>query len=401
MHRTIGAALLIAGTCIGSGMIALPLVLAKLGLIPSILLMVAIWFIMYISSLINLELNLQAGTGMPLGELGKKFAGPLGGMLGQVLLKLLSYSLLAVYIYGGSSIIQEFLASKLGAHYSLEVIAFIYTAVSMGVLLLPIRVIDYFNRTLFIGLLAIVGAMILGLFYSLDSSRLPLVSTRYSEFSVWAGVVPVMFTSFGFQVIFHTLTNYCHKDAKMLKQAFFWGSLLPAFVYISWTCSVLGVVYQDNPAFYQQLVDGKGDVGVLIQALSNISHWESVRLLTWGISFLAIGTSVLGVGVGLLDAIKGMLGSKISRKGASNILSVLLTLGPAYLAVVFVPNAFIAILGFAGMILSLIAILLPVYIYSKINTAHLHYQELRHRWIIVLCCLVALVVIACELFNML
>jgi tyrosine-specific transport protein len=46
MQKKIGATLLIAGTCIGSGMIALPLVLAKVGLVPSILLMVAIWFIM-------------------------------------------------------------------------------------------------------------------------------------------------------------------------------------------------------------------------------------------------------------------------------------------------------------------------------------------------------------------
>ncbi|MFP3012075.1 MAG: aromatic amino acid transport family protein [Rickettsia sp.] len=47
MQELIGSILLISGTCIGSGMIALPMVLAKLGIIPSIILMFIIWFIMY------------------------------------------------------------------------------------------------------------------------------------------------------------------------------------------------------------------------------------------------------------------------------------------------------------------------------------------------------------------
>ncbi|MGL5626830.1 MAG: aromatic amino acid transport family protein [Candidatus Rhabdochlamydia sp.] len=70
MHKKMGAILLIAGTCIGSGMIALPLVLAKIGLVPSILIMLLIWFIMHYTSLVNLELNLQANQGLPLGKLG-------------------------------------------------------------------------------------------------------------------------------------------------------------------------------------------------------------------------------------------------------------------------------------------------------------------------------------------
>ncbi len=87
MQELIGSILLISGTCIGSGMIALPMVLAKLGIIPSIILM----FIMYYTSLINLELNLQAGKGLTLGMLGKYFSGHTAQIIGTVSLKLLSY----------------------------------------------------------------------------------------------------------------------------------------------------------------------------------------------------------------------------------------------------------------------------------------------------------------------
>jgi tyrosine-specific transport protein len=401
MYKKIGAVFLVAGTCIGSGMIALPMVLAKLGLAPSMLLMLAIWFIMYYTSLINLELNLQAKHGLSLGELGRRFSGKTAELIGTISLKLLSYSLLAVFIYGGASILQELIESKMGVHYSFESIASWYALVVIGLLLLPIKLIDYFNRLLFISLLGVVILLIAGLVVSIEWSHLPLFSEKYTELSTWAAVIPVVFTSFGFQVIFHSLTNYCHKDAKMLKNAFFWGSLIPAIVYILWTCSILSVVYHNNPSFYVQMAEGKTEVGELIEALSSVAKWHAVQLLVWWISLLAIATSVLGVGVGLCDSLKKMMHERIPQVHLRNFLASFLTIFPAYLAVIWIPNAFIAVLGFAGMILAVIAIILPTWLFWQIKPLKLHYEELKTNWMIWLSFAAAIGVIACELWNML
>ncbi len=400
MEKQLGAILLVAGTCIGSGMIALPMVLAKLGLIPSIMLMGTIWFIMYYTSLINLELNLQAGKGLPLGELGKLFSGKTAELLWIVSLKLLSYSLLAVFIYGGSSILQEWLSTKLMLDYSFNQIATWYALIAIALLLLPITFIDYFNRILFLGMLSVIALLIAGLIISINWSNLPLFSEQYRDLSAWATLIPVVFTSFGFQVIFHTLTNYCQLNAKMLKRAFLWGSLIPTFVYILWTCSILSAVYQDNPQFYVQMIDGKAEIGELIQVLSGIAQWQSVQLLIWWISSLAIATSVLGVGMGLHDTLKGVLTKRISHSSLSNVLASIMTILPAYLVVIYVPNAFITVLGFAGMILAIIAVLLPVYLFWRLNRQKLHYSELRITSLIHLSTLAAIAVILCEIFNM-
>lgn len=396
-----GAILLVAGTCIGSGMIALPLVLAKLGLIPSILLMLFIWYIMYYTSLLNIELNLQANRGETLGNLGKIFSGDVAKYIGVVSLKLLSYSLLAVFIYGGSSVLQTLFATKLGLNYSFELIATCYTAASIIILMFPIKLIDYCNRILFMALLAVVGILIIGLVVTIHWSDLPLFSDNYRDLSVWAALLPVVFTSFGFQVIFHTLTNYCKKDVKMLKSAFFWGSLIPAIVYILWTSSILSTVYHRNPAFYSQMIAGSAQVGQLIEVLSEISQLEYIQFLVWCISLLAITTSVLGVGVGLCDAIEGMIEKKTPNPVVRNLLASLIAVIPAYLVVLFVPNAFIAVLGFAGMILAVIAVLLPVYLLWCIADRKFHYPELYKRWLIVLSVVVGLLVIISELYNML
>ncbi len=401
MHKKLGAILLIAGTCIGSGMIALPMVLAKLGLVPSILLMLAIWFIMYYTSLINLELNLQADRGLSLGELGKKYSGRTAELIGVISLKLLSYSLLAVYIYGGSSILRELFASKMAIHCSFAGIASCYTLIAMIVLLLPIKIIDYFNRLLFAGLMAVVAILIAGLTLSIEWSNLPLLSEQFNKPSIWTILVPVIFTSFGFNVVFSSLTNYCNKDPKMLKTAFFWGSLIPAIVYILWTCCILVVVYHHNPAFYHKMVHGNTEVGELIQVLSGVAKWQSVQLLVWWISLLAIATSVIGVGVGLFDSLKKMLSNNVPNAALRNILVAVLTMGPAYLAVLYIPNAVITVLGFAGMILAVLAVLMPVYLFWKMKASTLFFEELKRKWLIQFSILTAIAVIACELCNML
>lgn len=397
MQKKLGAPLLIAGTCIGSGMIALPMVLAKIGIIPSILMMGGIWLIMYYTSLINLELNLQAGRGMPLGDLGRKFSGRGAEWIGIISLKVLSYSLLAVFLYGGSSIIQELIESETGTTYAFDWIASFYAVIAALILMLPLKVIDYLNRIFFIGLIAIVLLLLSGLALSITWTDLPLFTQTPLNLSVFASILPVLFTSFGFQVIFHTLTNYCKNDKKMLKQAFFIGSLIPAIVYILWTCSILGVTYHENPLFYTQMVNGKAEVGELIQALSRIAKWPAIQLLVWCISSLAIVTSIIGIGVGLHESIKNMLPKKLP---GNNLIASILTFLPAYLVVVFVPNAFISVLGFAGMILAVIAILLPAYLFMRNSWKTLNYPELKLKAPLWISIVIGVAIILFELYNM-
>lgn len=401
MIKQIGAVLLVAGTCIGSGMIALPMVLAKLGVIPSVLLMAVVWFIMYYTSLIHLELNLQVGHGVALGELGRIFSGRGAEWVGLISLKLLSYSLLAVFIYGEASILQEVIESKWGISYSFDTIAAIFSLIIILLLLLPIQFIDYFNRLLFVGLIAVVGVLLAGLAVSIDWGHMPLFSPRMDISSVWVALLPVVFTSFGFQVIFHTLSNYCRMDPKMLKRAFFWGSLIPAVVYTIWTTAILSIVYQNDFGFYEQMIYGNAEVGELIRVLSDIAQSESIRHLVWGISLLAIATSVLGVGVGLFDSLKKSVVKKIPQNLFSTLLAAFLTIFPAYLVVVLIPNAFIAVLGFAGMILAVIAVLLPAYLFFRVGTRNLYYPELNNHMLIFISVGVALAVIVCEALNML
>ncbi len=375
MQKQTGAILLISGTCIGSGMIALPMVLARIGIIPSIFLMLLMWSIIYYSALINLEISLQAKKALSLGELGRKFSGKIAELIGTSSFKVLSYALVSVYIYAGSSVLEKML---LNSEINFPSTISAYALVAAILLTLPIKFIDYVNRLLFMGLLVVIAFLVAGLIIEINWSNLPLFAQEYKNISAWIIIAPVVFTAFGFHGSLPTLINYCNSDAKILKKAFLWGCCIPSIVYIVWTFSILGVIHNNNPNLYQQMIIGKVEVGDLIRELSLIIHSKSVQLLIWWISLLAIVTSLLGVGVSLCGTIRNTIAKKISNTKLAQVTASILTIFPAYLMAIWVPNAF-----------------------KKIKITTLYCPELKYSLLINSTALVGVLIILSELLNML
>jgi tyrosine-specific transport protein len=395
--KAITGIMFVAATCIGSGMIALPITLVKIGIIPSILVMLAMWFIIYYTSLINLELNLQSGKGMALGPLCGFFAGRKTQLFGTTLLTLLSYSLLCAYISIGSSVLENILG--------VNNLSFIYMILLFAVMYLPSKFVKRFNNFLFIGVIGVIGMLMAFLSTSINWSNIPLFEK--SDLPVWSTLLPVVFTSFGFQVIFHTLTDYYKGNPTTLKKVFFWGSLIPAIVYIIWTCSVLGAVHNHSQEFYQKMLNGSVDVSELVLQLSLVANNALVQKLIMYLSFLAVTTSAIGVGLGLVGTLATHFNELIKQNTHTQIpekvlrlLPPILSVFPAYLIVLVIPNAFISILGFAGMILSLIAIILPIYLLMRVKQ-NLHYSELNNKFLVVLSFIIGILIVICEILNLL
>ncbi|MBN9543582.1 MAG: amino acid permease [Alphaproteobacteria bacterium] len=355
-QRLIGSICLIAGTSIGAGMIALPIMLAKIGLFESIMLMILIWAIMYYSALASVELNLRAGKGITLGEAGAIYSGQIASKIGTISLKILSYSLLSAYLYAGCDLIKTLTGYN---PYILEILAVLLIIV----LTTKIRLIEYINRILFLAMLCVLGLIII---YMIPASSLHNSGTETTlQLSTILGTIPVIFTSFGFQVIFHTVTDYCNKDARLIRKAFYWGSLIPLLVYTIWTLGILNTIASHNPDLYVNLIKGNVEIGTLINELSIILNKSYLNNLVWVISILAITTSMIGVSVGLSGSISNYLNSKNLAIGKNNLIAALSTVLPGYIVAKLAPNAFIAALGFAGMILVVIAIFLPMYLLYK------------------------------------
>tara|TARA_R110002050_G_scaffold412_3_gene2804 strand:+ start:11914 stop:13128 length:1215 start_codon:yes stop_codon:yes gene_type:complete len=402
MKQLIGSICLVAGTSIGVGTLALPITLSQLGIINTLWYMAIVWGVMYFSAIVSLELNLRVGKGLPLGNLGKHFSGHMAQLIGNISLVLLMYALLSAYFSAGTSVTYKILQS-FGFDMSKGIVNKLYLSVNFIILCLHLKWIDQINRVLFYGLVGIMIIVSCTFLMDVDPAHLPLWEESTNQLKPWAKITPIMFTAFGFQVIFHTLTNYCNRDKLKLKRAFFWGSSLTALIYLFWTGSILGVLYKHDPVIYSKMLTSSIDITELMTALSNIIAWPNLRLLFWAIISLAVITSFIGVGIGLSTALESILKwpAKTSAR-LKYIISTLLAVLPAYFVATNYQDIFIGALSFAGMILAVIALILPLYLLIKSNKQNpkVFYKITQNPVAIAFGFAFAFWIIGCEVLNL-
>src|SRR5262249_20843831 len=107
--KFIGGILLIIGTSIGGGMLALPVSNAPVGFADSTLFLVICWLAMTLGALLILEVTLWLPSGGNLISMAGKTLGSPGKIVVWILFLLLLYAFLAAYISGGPDALQGFL----------------------------------------------------------------------------------------------------------------------------------------------------------------------------------------------------------------------------------------------------------------------------------------------------
>ncbi|MBS0185995.1 MAG: hypothetical protein JSS34_06625 [Proteobacteria bacterium] len=403
MKKLILGSCLVAGTSVGAGMIALPMALCKIGIFPTIVLILGLWIFMYLTGLLGLELNLKRGKGQTLAELGNFYRGSFTSLLGSLCLMFLIYALLCAYLYGGASIFQGFFEAHLGCSLSLQHIVLIYAFTLCGIFSLSVSWILQINKILLSALLGTFGLLIVGFFTKINLLHMPLLTSSFLDLNAWTLALPILSTAFGFHVILPILTNYCDKDPLLLKRCVFWGSLIPAFVYILWTITTLAILYHAAPQKYALLLLGKLDVGQFVQALTETTAWPLVQTVANAMSMIAILKSSIGVGLALFEfwqekLLKHFPSSALKTKGSSIALTIFPSLGFA----LFVPSLFIKALSFAGMINVGIIILLPLWLLTsqKAEALPSYYPLMKTKFIKISFLILGFTIILCEVINM-
>ena len=105
--------LIVAGTTIGAGMLALPIASAGLGFTTALSLIFLTWVLMTYTALLMLELHQYADRDATLNTLAKSWLGKRGQWVANFSVMFLFYALCAAYIAGGGAQLQEKLNSGL------------------------------------------------------------------------------------------------------------------------------------------------------------------------------------------------------------------------------------------------------------------------------------------------
>ena len=356
MKKQLSAIFLLAGTAIGSGMLSLPILLARYGLNFTFIVMCFFAWLTYFTAIIRTDININSDSSFSLRDVGKFFSGNSASKIGSVSLKLLSYSLISAYLYGAASLLKTFF------DFDLKLIILVISIFTILILSSEINIINI-NKKIFALLLIILFVVIIKLFQNLKFDNIEIQFSNFDHSAI-SSVLPIVFTSFGFQGSLHSLTKFVDNDRKLIKRACLYGSLIPAIVYISWVACVISVISSNDINFFEKMIKNNVELSELISCLTNISNCAYIKTVSWIISILALFTSIIGVCVAVFDEWKNVIDRKLKQK-FSTLCSAIITIVPGMFVVVLIPNAFIKVLNISGMILSIIAIFLPTFLYLK------------------------------------
>lgn len=96
--KVFGGMFLIAGCCIGAGMLGLPVILGICGFIPSLILLCITWIYMTFTGLLLIEINGWFNSQVNIISMVNRGLGSVAKFISLILYLLLFYSLLVAYI---------------------------------------------------------------------------------------------------------------------------------------------------------------------------------------------------------------------------------------------------------------------------------------------------------------
>ncbi len=356
--KIFGSTLIIAGTTIGAGMLALPLASAGIGFATSMLLMVTLWAVMAFTALLMVELHQYAPADATLHSLAKQFLGQRGKWFASFAMLFLFYALCAAYIAGGGAQFGDRLNQMAGLALSPQTAIVLFTVIVALLVTIGTGTVDRINRVLFSAKLI---AMVAVLFFLAPNVTQSYLLDMPLEQGLIVAALPVIFTSFGFHGSIPVIVNYLDGNTPALKKAIVIGSSIPLVIYVFWQVVTLGVVSQ------QELTQSQG-LTALISQLSHKVHISQLGQIIGVFADLALLTSFLGVSLGLFefiaDGVKGR--NQHSQRWQASLVTFIPPMGFA----LFYPQGFITALGYAAIALVVLAIFLPVLMVRKARATH-------------------------------
>lgn len=349
--KMIGGILLIAGTCIGGGMLGLPIATAKGGLYGSTLLFIACWALMTFTALLTLEVNLYFPKDSNVITMAKATLGKSAEVLCWTIYLLFLYSLVSAYIAGGQDVLRGFLM-RFGFNLPLWVCAIIFVFVFGSVVMAGIERVDLFNR-----ILMIVKLTTIFLLMFFISKHITITNYFYGETKYILPAITVAITSFGFSIIVPSLRSYFNDDIKQLRMAIMLGSFLPLICYIAWEAVIFGLIPLAGTHGLERLVNETQPVTELLQSITYYLPTQSIHVLATTFTSICVLTAFACVSLGLSDYLAD--GFKIKKIGAGKFLVMTLTFLPPLLFVDFYPKAFILFLSLAGLFTVMLQSLMP------------------------------------------
>lgn len=348
ISKIIGGTLLIIGTSIGGGLLALPMATAGGGFVHSIGLFISAWLVMTFGAFFILEVNLWLPEHTNMVSMAKATLGNGGRIVTWIIYLLLLYALLSAYIAGGADLVTQVFHNL---HLSIPqwLGGVIFTIVFGAIVHCGIRTVDGVNRLLMTVKIGSYLLLVLLVLPHVDWLKLQEGHAR-----LLSGAVMVVVTSFGYATIIPSLRTYFNSNVKALRLAIGVGSAIPLIFYLLWDFAVQGSVDRGHLMQMASSSHAISDLTAAVSAQGSRTVDSTAHLFT----VICVATSFLGVALCLWDFLAD--GLRFNKQISWNRWQITVAaLLPPLLIVLFWPDIFVKALAYAGVMCVVLLMLLP------------------------------------------
>ena len=326
-----GGTLLIAGTTIGVGMLALPIATGQAGFIPSVTIYLLCWLFMLCTGLLLLEVCQWMPKDSNLITMAHKMLGPFGKAVCWVVYLFLFITVMIAHVAGGGGIITEIFGQNIPSWASTT----FYVALFSPVVYLGTRSVDRINLIMMAG---VIITYLLFISFSYDHVQVPLLK-RADWSKAWLAI-PILFTAFTYQVIIPTLMTYMQRDVKKVRLTILLGTTIPLFVYVIWELLILGII----PIEGLKKANDLGQNAVF--PLKDIVGSSLIFSIGKAFAFFTMTASYIALSLAYVDFLSD--GLKLKKIGKNKLLLCLLVFLPPLIISITYPGIFLTALGYAG-----------------------------------------------------
>lgn len=326
--------LLIAGSSIGGGMLALPVVTSTAGFLPAITVYFFCWLFMAATGWLLLEACCWVEKGSNIVTMATRTLGKSGKWAAWLLYLFLFYCLNVAYVVGCASLVMQVFNDSIPSWLgSLIVVLFTAPMVYAGA-----RVVGRLNVPLMIGLAVSYCAFVI-----IGAPYVNFELLRFRDWSAAPLALPIAFTAFAYQGIVPTLYDYMYHDVRRTRTVILIGSFIPLVIYTIWQALVLGIIPPFGPG---GLVEAMQNGDTAVEPMKNLLNTPQVYIIGLFFAFFALITSFIGVSLALVDFLSDGLDIKKTPKGKL-LLCGLVFIPPLLVAVTY-PHVFLLALDLAG-----------------------------------------------------
>lgn len=367
----LGGTMIIAGTLIGGGMLAIPISASGLWYYRSLFVLIYSCFCMAISGLMLVEANLHYPNGASFDTMVKGLLGKKWNIITGVSITFVLYTLVYAYITIGGGITNGFLDEITNTKTDFQPLGgLIFCLVLAFCVWVSTKAIDRASTILIIAMVVSFVAMITGLISNINIDILANISTAIgtdsslpADTSYWKYFVfalPVCVTSFCFHGTAPSMVIYYQKDSKLIQKSVIWGSFIAFTIYVLWLTVVQGSLPREE---FIEISNANDDVMTMLTRLSSTISVDIFKQLVNLFTYFAIISSFLGASLGLFDYLADLFNIKNTRLG--RLKTATITFLPPLVASFLFPYGFVTAIGYVGFAAAIWSIIVPALMVLK------------------------------------